>query len=29
MDQREKFGAGLLFGGIDILVTLDNVDIDG
>ena len=29
MDQFEQFGAGLLFGGIDILITIDDVDVDG
>ena len=28
MNQLEQFRAGLLFGGIDVLITVDDVDVD-
>ena len=29
MDQLEQLGAGLLLGGVDVLIALDDVDVDG
>jgi len=29
VDQLEQFRSGLLFGGIDVLVAVDDIDIDG
>lgn len=29
VDELEEFDAGLLFGGIDVLVAIDDVDVDG